>query len=287
MALKLGLVVDSTFDLPLEFYEENNVKMVPLRVIFGTEEVYKEHIELSSEDFYEKLITSPKIPTTSQPPVGEFIEVYEELLKENHVILSLHLPGTLSGTMQSAQLAAKEVDGEIIVMDTCSVSVGSAQILKSVLKNRDRFSSKDEIVSFINDLRENQKLIGVLPTLEYLEKGGRIGRAQALIANLLDFKPLLHIDKDGVVAPLGRARGMKKAFRDILDFISEFAGNEPIRLSFAYCKETENTEKFRSFLIESGLKFEDAGIHQVGPVIGTYLGPEVVMISVLRIKDGF
>lgn len=284
MAVKCGIVVDSTFDLNLDFYRENEVEVAFLRSIFGENEVYKEHIELTSEEFYKKLSESPKIPTTSQPPAGEFAEIYSRLLKKYDFILSLHLPETLSGTMNSASIAAQEVGGEIIVKSTMSVSAGSAQILKRILELREKETDKEEFLKKVDETIENQLLLGMLPTLHYLEKGGRIGKAQALLGSLLDFKPLLTL-KDGIVTPLGRARGTKKGFRELYEHIKQFAEGHKVSILFAYAEKPDETERFMEFLGTTDLEFTNAGIIQIGPVIGTYLGPDVVMASVLRIVD--
>lgn len=284
MAVKCGIVVDSTFDLNLDFYRENEVEVAFLRSIFGENEVYKEHIELTSEEFYKKLRESPKIPTTSQPPAGEFAEIYSRLLKKYDFILSLHLPETLSGTMSSASIAAQEVGGEIIVKSTMSVSAGSAQILKRILELREKETDKEEFLKKVDETIENQLLLGMLPTLHYLEKGGRIGKAQALLGSLLDFKPLLTL-KDGIVTPLGRARGTKKGFRELYEHIKQFAEGHRVSILFAYAEKPDETERFMEFLGTTDLEFTNAGIIQIGPVIGTYLGPDVVMASVLRIVD--
>lgn len=281
MALNCGIVVDSTFDLPLSFYKEHDIEVVPLRVIFPDKTTYREHFELSAPEFYKRLKQYSGVPTTSQPPVGEFIEAYKKMLEHYDFVLSLHLPETLSGTINSARAAAEEVEGEIYIKSTMTVSVGSAQILRQVLKLRETENDRQAFLNKIDRLIENHLLLGVLPTLYYLEKGGRIGKAQALVGSLLDFKPLLCI-QEGIVTPLGRARGMKKAFKELREHISKFADGKPVSLSFGYGEKPEETENFRKYLKETGFEFDDAGIWQIGPVIGTYLGPEVVMISVLR-----
>lgn len=281
LAINCGIVVDSTFDLPIEFYKKKNVEVVYLRSIFSDEEVYKEHLEISPAQFYEKLKSVKKLPTTSQPPVGEFIDVYSRCLNEYEFILSLHLPETLSGTMNSARAAAEEIGGEIYVKSTMSVSVGSAQILEQVLRLRQEESDKRRFLEKVDELINRQFLLGMLPTLYYLEKGGRIGKAQALLGSLLDFKPLLTI-KDGVVTPLGRARGMKKGFKELAEYIANFASGSKVSLLFGYGENPEETEKFREYLKTTEIDFIDKGIVQIGPVIGTYLGPEVVMVSVLK-----
>lgn len=281
MSLKCGFVVDSTFDMPFEFYEKNNIKVAYLRSIFGENEVYKEHLELSPAEFYQKLKQAKKLPTTSQPPVGEFLEIYSEMLEKYDFIVSLHLPETLSGTMNSARTAAGELEGEIYIKSTMSVSVGSSLILEEILKLKENESDKHSFLAKVDKIISNQLLIGMLPTLDYLEKGGRIGKAQALLGSMLDFKPLLSV-QDGVVTPLGRARGIKKAFKELYEHILNFASNSKISLRFGYGESPELTEEFKEFLISSGLEFEDRGTYQVGPVIGTYLGPEVVMVSVLK-----
>lgn len=281
LALKCGIVVDSTFDLPLDFYKENGVEVAFLRSIFGNEEIYKEHLELSPQEFYKKLRAATKLPTTSQPPAGEFIEIYKRALEKNDFVVSLHLPESLSGTINSARLAAEEVGGEIYVKSTMSVSAGSVQILKEVLKLRETETDKEIFLQKIDRVIENQLLIGMLPTLEYLEKGGRIGKAQALLGSLLDFKPLLTLS-NGVVTPLGRARGTKKSFKELYEHLKNFSQGKELSLLFAYAENPEETEKFREFLKETDLKFVDQGIMQIGPVIGTYLGPDVVMVSALK-----
>lgn len=284
MAVKCGIVVDSTFDLSLDFYRENDVEVAFLRSIFSESEVYKEHIELTPAEFYRKLRESPKIPTTSQPPAGEFVEIYSRLLEKYDFILSLHLPETLSGTMNSASIAAQEVGGEIIVKSTMSVSAGSAQILKKVLELRNREKDKEQFLRKVDETINNQLILGMLPTLHYLEKGGRIGKAQALLGSLLDFKPLLTL-KDGIVTPLGRARGTKKGFRELYEHIKQFSDGYRVSILFAYAEKPDETERFIEFLESTDLDFVNAGIMQIGPVIGTYLGPDVVMASVLRLTD--
>ncbi|MCX7832385.1 MAG: DegV family protein [Actinobacteria bacterium] len=282
MAINCGIVVDSTFDLPIDFYKTNNIEVVYLRSIFSDEEVYKEHLEISPAQFYEKLKSAKKLPTTSQPPVGEFLEIYSRCLEKYDFILSLHLPETLSGTMNSARTAADEIDGEIYVKSTMSVSIGSAQILEQVLRLREEENDKKRFLEKVDELVDNQFLLGMLPTLDYLEKGGRIGKAQALLGSLLDFKPLLAV-KDGVVIPLGRARGEKKGFKELAEHIENFASGSKVSLLFGYGEIPEKTEKFREYLKTTEIDFVDKGIVQIGPVIGTYLGPEVIMVSVLKI----
>lgn len=279
MGLNAGIVVDSTFDRQPSYYSANNVMMVPLRVIFGQDRVYKEWLELMPDEFFKMLNESEKVPKTSQPPAQEFIDTYNKLKERSDFIVSLHLPENLSGTIQSARLAADEVDIPVHIFDLGTVSVGSALILEKVLEVRETTKSKEDFLNSITKTIEKQNLLGMLDTLDYLEKGGRIGKAQALVGSLLNFKPLLTVE-NGVVTPLGRARGKKKAFKELLKAISERnpAGKETF-ISFGFCEDDSLVKEFKNFLKTTDFTYTDAGTFQIGPVIGTYLGPRTLMAS--------
>lgn len=282
LALNCGIVVDSTCDMPADFYRKNGIEMVPLRVIFSNGETYLDNLELDPGEFFVRLMNEEAPPKTSQPPSIEFKEAYEKLLKKHDFVISLHLPEQLSGTIQSARMAVGELQTDkVFIFDTGTVSAGIAHILEYVLEAREKLDEKDEFLSHVDRLIKSQRLFGMLDTLKYLELGGRIGRAQALIGSLLDFKPLLTIE-DGIVTPLGRARGKKKAYKELLGYIKEFSGGrENFSLKFGYCEDDSLVNEFKDFLDQAGISYRDLGHVQIGQVIGTYVGPSVLIISMI------
>lgn len=282
MAVNCGIVVDSTCDLPLSFYDQHNIKMVPLRVIFANGETYRDNVELDPREFFSRLIKEEKPPTTSQPPALEFKEAYQELLDRHEFVISLHLPENLSGTIQSARMAVNELETDrVFIFDTGTVSAGFAHILEYILESREKLTGKEEFLEEVKNLISRQRLLGMVDTLKYLEIGGRIGRAQALIGSMLDFKPLLTIE-EGIVTPLGRARGKKRAFKELVSYINEFSsGTSNFSLKFGYCENDSLVQEFKQYLKDNNVTYIDRGSVQIGQVIGTYVGPSVLMISMI------
>lgn len=281
---KVGFVVDSTFDLPLKFYEENGVTMVPLRTRFGEEEIYRDFYEIEPDEFYEKLRKSSVLPKTSQPPVQDFIDAYKKMEGKYDVVASMHINSKISGTYESARIASESVNIPVKLIESDYLtSAGMALALKLALKKQREGIDGDDLLAFIDKLCEKARVMGMVSTLDYLVKGGRIGKAQGLVGSLLDLKPIITLT-DGVITPMGRARGLKKAMKMILDGLLNVTQGEGIRyIQFHYTDDRNLVESFKEVLKSEGIEYVDMGTDQVGSVIGTYLGFGVLMTAAVKI----
>ncbi len=275
---QVGIVVDSTADLPLDYYEKNQVKMVPLIVRFG-EELMKDWIEITPQEFYPRLKESPTLPKTSQPAVADFIQAYRELEDEGCThILSIHLSSKVSGTVQSAETARGDVDVPVEILDTGVVSAGIALILDALVKKREEGWGFQELLEHGKNLIAKSKCLFYLETLEYLHKGGRIGKAQAFLGTLLNVKPLLTFE-DGLVAPYKKVRGGKRVLPEMVkSLVAERRGEGRVKLALAQADNMEMLGKLKETILNEkdlpvDIIFDDL---YVGSVIGTYAGPGAV-----------
>ena len=277
---KIGLVADSTCDLPLSYYREHDVMMVPLIVRFG-DEIYRDWQEIEPSEFYNRLRKVSVLPKTSQPTVADFIQAYEELKRRGCThIVSVHLSAKLSGTVGSAEAARQQVDIPVEVVDTKMVSGGIALILHELVQMRDMGKSFAEITERAHKLADIARGIAYFTTLKYLEMGGRIGKAQAFVGTLLDVKPILTLS-DGIVAPYKRVRGIRRVIPEIVkSFRSEVEGASRIRVAIAHGDNKEGLEKLREAIQNLDLPVEIVFPElEIGSVIGTYTGPGAVMLT--------
>lgn len=274
---KVALVTDSTADLPLSYYEQNDVTMVPLTTRFG-EETFLDWVELLPHDFFKRLREAKELPKTSQPSAAQFAEAYQKLAATHDHIISLHLSAKLSGTIESAETAKKMVEGvEITIIDTKIISVGIGLIVDALVRARSEGSSASELAGLANSLMPKIKCVGALQTLKYLELGGRIGKAQRMLGSLLDVKPLLTIE-DGIIAPYKKARGSKKALQELVASIQEeSSGEKPLRIGLAHADNPENLDYVKTLIEEAGIKHHPHLESYVGSVIGTYAGPDAIV----------
>ena len=219
-----AIVLDSTADFPDAQIRFPNMRVVPLYVRFG-EESFRDYVELDPHDFYARLRTAPELPTTSQPTPQDFLTVYHALAGYER-IYSLHISAKLSGTFQSASLAATEEGDRIRLVDSESASVGIAMLAIGIQELLARGTTDEEIEALIERYRERSGILFTVDTLEFLAKGGRIGRGKALMGSLLNVKPILAID-DGEVHPVTRARGRAKAFDEFRKRFEEATTDGP------------------------------------------------------------
>ena len=229
-AANTAIVLDSTSDFPEAKARErfDNIRVVPLHVLFGTED-YLDHTGISSHDFYERLKSSPTPPTTSQPTPGEFLRAYEDLAAYER-IYSLHLSQKLSGTYQSAVQAAGIFGADRIrLVDSETASLAVAMLALAIERRLARGTTDGELEELIDRFKRDNTVVFTVATLEYLQKGGRIGKAQALAGSLLHIKPILSCE-DGVVVPVGKVRGRQKAlaeFRRLFEEATEDRAGPP------------------------------------------------------------
>jgi DegV family protein with EDD domain len=274
-AQNTAIVVDSTADFPEAPRRFPNWRVVPLYVRFG-DESYKDYVELDPEEFYARLRNATVTPSTSQPTPGDFLAVYEELTGYER-ILSLHIAGKLSGTIESARAAARLLgDERVRMLDSRSASAAIAMLGLAIQRRLERGTSDEEVDELVERYRREAGLLFTVETLEYLARGGRIGRARAWAGELLNIKPILTIT-DGEVIPVKRVRGNKKAF---LEFESAFMSStrdvSSLRVGIAHAEAPERAEALSELVRRSRPAAQLELVTSLGPVVGAHAGPGTV-----------
>ena len=282
MAIKV--VTDSTSDLPADVAESLGIEVVPLNVHFGSD-VYKDRVNLMPDAFYDKLINGDVLPTTSQPSVGEFIDVYERLGSDADGIVSVHISEKLSGTMNSARLASQQANADcpIEVVDTFQVSMGVGICAMEAAEVANSGGNMNQVILAARNAVTRSQCFFMLETLEFLQKGGRIGKAKALIGNLLKIRPMLML-QEGEVHPLGRERTRRKGIAKLVDTVEELAPISGLAVMYSTGPDEAQTlaQNVSKFMIEG----REPMMLQIGPVIGTYAGPDTLGIALISAKSG-
>jgi DegV family protein with EDD domain len=271
-----AIVLDSTADFPdaPELYP--NFRVVPLYVLFG-EESFKDYVEITPDRFYDRLQTEAALPTTSQPTPGDFLETFEELAPKYERIIALTISSTLSGTYGSAQAAAEMLGGDQVrVIDSRTVSASLALLASGVQHRLQRGTTDEEIDAFVEYYQREHHLLFTVNTLEYLAKGGRIGRAAAFAGNLLNVKPILAI-RDGEVIPLKRVRGNHKAFAEFREqFVSTTTDSPNLKVGIAHAAAPERLQALRKLVEHERPHAQIEIATTLGAVVGTHAGPGTV-----------
>jgi DegV family protein with EDD domain len=270
-----AIVLDSTADFPDAAQRFANWRVVPLYVNFGTES-FRDGVDLTAGEFYERLRTSPVMPTTSQPTPRDFLSCYVELGNYER-ILSLHLAENLSGTFQSAGIAAAELgDGRVRAIDSETASAGISMLALAIQRRLDRGTTDEEVDALVERYKAAQGMLFTVDTLEFLARGGRIGRARAFAGELLHVKPILSIRK-GEVIPIKRVRGARKAFQEFVDALESETDDVPgLRVGVAHAAAPERAAELekmvRDLRPQAQLELET----MLGAVLGTHAGPGTV-----------
>ncbi len=268
-----AIVTDSTTSLPEGMQERPNVRVVPLTFSFGSEETYTDKVDLSNAQFYEKLERAPAFPTTSQPPAGAFVEAYESLHAYDDILV-LTLSRKFSGTHGSAVTAAGMVDRPVEVMDTKSAEMGSGLILLEALNVIDEGGDFGEVKKAVEAAIKRCRILFAVGTLEYLEKSGRIGRAQRLLGTALDVRPVLRVE-DGEVVPHKRARGRKRQMAAILEEAKP-AVEAGRTLAYGHVSAWDSLTELRAALGVKG-----CFVAEIGGVVGSHVGPGAYGVAFL------
>jgi DegV family protein with EDD domain len=270
-----AVVLDSTADFPDAQIRFPNMRVVPLYVRFG-EESFRDYVELDPHGFYERLRTAAELPTTSQPTPQDFLSTYNALAGHER-IYSLHISSKLSGTFQSASLAASEVGGDRVrLIDTESASVGIGMLAIAIQELLARGTTDEEIEALAALHRERAGILFTVDTLEFLAKGGRIGRARALMGNLLNVKPILAIEA-GEVVPVTRVRGRTKAFEEFRRRFEAATTDGPgLGIGIAHAEAQEAVQELQAIVLASRPQAEVKLVTSLGAVVGTHAGPGTV-----------
>ena len=275
-AANTAIVLDSTADFPEAPERFPNFRVVPLYVRFG-DESYRDYVELSPREFYEKLRAAPETPTTSQPTPGDFLAVYEELAAYER-IYSIHIAGNLSGTVESARRAAEELGGDRVrTIDSLTASAAIAMLALAVQRRLEAGTTDEEIDALAERYKREAKLLFTVETLEFLRRGGRIGRARAMAGQLLNVKPILTI-ADGEVVPVKRVRGNQKAFQEFVNEFESSSGPDgpELRVGIAHAEAPEREQALRELVARTRPAATFELSTSLGAVVGAHAGPGTV-----------
>ena len=269
-----AIVLDSTADFPQARERFANWRMVPLYVRFG-DESRRDYVEIGPEEFYARLRTVTELPTTSQPTPGDFLAAYEELA-EYERIYSLQISATLSGTFESARTAASQLGDKVRVVDTGTASAAIAMLGFAIQRRLERGTSDDEIDALVERYKSDAELIFTVDTLEFLQKGGRIGKAAAFAGNLLHIKPILTI-QGGEVLPVKRVRGNQKAVQEFARAFTEGSRDTPnLHVGIAHADAPDREQTLRALVADLRPQAQIDVATTLGAVVGTHAGPGTV-----------
>ena len=274
-AANTAIVLDSTADFPDARDRFPNWRVVPLYVNFGMES-FKDGVDLTASAFYERLRTAPELPTTSQPTPGDFLAAYEELGSYER-ILSVHIAARLSGTFQSAGTAAAQLgDGRVRTIDSESASVAISMLALAIQRRLERGTTDEEIDALVQRYVREHGLLFTVDTLEFLARGGRIGRAKAFAGQLMNVKPILAI-REGEVLPVKRVRGNRKAFQEFVDALDTHTRDEPsLRVGIAHADAPERMVELEKMVRDRRPQARIEMETMLGAVIGAHAGPGTV-----------
>ena len=273
--MKLAIVTDSVSDISPKIAKELDIKIVPLTVIFGTEQ-FLDGIELSNAEFFKKLETNPNHPSTSQPSPEAFVKTYEKLLKKGYEILSVHVSAKLSGTINSAEQAIKTIDtNKIKIIDTGSASMAQGLVAMSAARAAKNAKSLDELADIAESTAKKTTVFVAMDTMEFLKRGGRIGKARAMLGSILNIKPIITTN-DGEIVPHSRARTIKKAISSMINDMGE--KDQIIEVAVLHSTTPDLAKDVMTQINAQNLN--NAGtITEIGPVVGTHAGPGCLAIA--------
>ena len=286
----IRIVTDTDSNIPQELMDEHDIAVAPIYIHFG-EEAVREHYEITPTQFYQRMAAMTELPKTSQPPVGEFVSIYERLLAEDPAatIISLHISGKVSGTVESARQAATMFpQADIRVMDTHTVSLGQTLMaLEAARMAKERYSA-EAIMAKMEIMRDRMQVLFALNTLDYLAKGGRIGKASHLMGTVLDIKPLLTVTDEGVIDANGQFRTWKRALLGLKERVladvppaADRQASEMLYLGVVHAvNPVEAVPLFDE--LTAALAPDVRVIAEVGPGLGVHVGPATIGVCWVR-----
>jgi len=275
--MTVKIVTDSSCDLPAELVQELGITVVPLYVRFG-EEVYREQVDISLDEFYQRLEHGPIHPVTIQPSPQDFVTAYQKVAPEADGIVSIHISSVLSGTCNSALQGKKllEKDFPIEVVDSQIITVGLGLICMAAAKMAKAGQGLQEVVEEVRQMLPNIHLLALLDTLKYLQKGGRIGKAKALLGSILNVKPMITL-KEGEVVPAGQARSRSKGIERLFSFVESASNIDDLALAYNTTPDEAQAlaERLGSIFTKEAVK-----VVRLGTTLGVHMGPGGLAIGI-------
>lgn len=270
-----AIVVDSTCDFTGDEYRSLDVTMVPLSILID-EVVYKDQVEISSEEFFERMDASENLPQSSQPTPLDFQKVYESLAEKGYDgILSVHIAGVLSGTIESARIAAQQVDIDVRTVDAVAAGATASMAIavQEACEMRDAGASLDEAQAEVEKMCAHACFLVAPETLENLLKGGRLSADQVKTSSLLNIKPIFSFNEKGVLFAFGKAKGMRGVIKMFVEELQKQTQESGIqRVRFCYAGNEKVVEELKQALAEAEVSYIDCGTCPCGATITTHLG---------------
>jgi DegV family protein with EDD domain len=270
----LAIITDSTSDLRADELEALKVRSVPLYVNFQGK-VHRDWVDIDPAKIIAGVQAGADLPSTSQPSPEDFTKAYASAVAEGATeILTITITSGMSGTFQSANLAAKDASVPVSIVDSQNASAGIAILVRQAARMRDAGASREAIVDMLESMKRHMMVLFSVGTLEFLQKGGRIGRAQAFLGGILNVRPILTLE-DGKIAPAAKARGTKKAIAEIVDRVRTHAAQHhgELVLDFLHIQDASLAENLRKAIRDAGIEFEDGSLYEIGAVIAAHVGP--------------
>ena len=270
----LAIITDSTCDLRADELAALKVQSVPLYVNFQGK-VHRDWVDIDPAKIIAGVQAGADLPSTSQPSPEDFSQAYAAAVAQGATeILTITITSGMSGTFQSANLAAKDATVPVSIVDSQNASAGIAILVRQAVRMRDAGASREAIVDMLESMKRHMMVLFSVGTLEFLQKGGRIGRAQAFLGGLLNVRPILTLE-DGKIAPAAKARGTKKATAEIVERIKAHAAQHQgeLVLDFLHIQDVSLAENLRQAVRDAGIKFSDGKLYEIGAVIAAHVGP--------------
>ena len=280
--MSVKIIVDSASDIKVTFAQQQNLGFAPLRTILaGTE--YRDGIDILPDEFFEKLEANKEVARTSQVNVSEFAAMYEEAVNAGDDVIVITISSGLSGTYQSAVIAAADYPGRVYVIDSLSATAGEQVLIEQAIRLRDAGKSAADIFAELDEMRKKARLFVRLETLEYLKRGGRISKTSAAVGGFLNIKPILTLNGEGKLETVGKARGINMSHKMLNDSIRSCGGidfTKPVVITYAGDLADGTVQKYLEDSKDIyGSHVDQLTIGQLGCVIGTHSGPGAIVVS--------
>ena len=279
---RVAVVTDSLAWLPPEVAAQHGIRVVPLHVHIG-EEQFTETVDITNREFYARLTGGGPHPRTSQPAVGEFLAAYREAARDAEGILSVHASSKLSGTCASASMAAAQLreerpDVTVETLDTLQIATAQGIVAIRAAQRAAEGAAFGEVLAMAQEVLPKPRVLLAVETLEYLRKGGRIGRAQAFLGGLLHVRPILTVE-EGVVTPLERVRPRQRAMERLLELMERYAAGRPLaHVGVGHAQAREDGQRLLE-AVRARFSVGQVLFAEIGPVLGTYVGPGALALT--------
>ncbi|MBN1219295.1 MAG: DegV family protein [Anaerolineae bacterium] len=271
----IKIVTDTTCDMPVDWFDRYQITTIPMNIQFGLE-TFREGVTINRDTFYRRIDTEGALPTTSQPSVGEFMELYETLAADGSEILSIHLTSKLSGTWQSAYMAAKQLQGQVkvSVVDSLTGSPGLGFMVREAAQLAKMGWPVEKIVSHLEARRSQLKIYILLKDLRYARMSGRVGRLRETVASLLDIKPIVGVE-EGNLIPIDRVRTQRSGFKRMVMMAQADIGEAPVHVGMVHALAQTEAEDLLAE-VEDHLNCRDTFVTDLALSLAVHFGPGTV-----------